>query len=769
MLRAPTLASSTRFTSSIRLSSSSKTWVSKILPPSLPSTSRFRTGGQPNSKSFAKKQPFRQPPVPKVPPLPQPPSPTLPSVSGFLHSYIPTWVKSATTYKRLLRFGLPKDEIQSLLHSFRHAVKAGHFATPEAFNHYALIRYSTVTKTDVHHEYYDMVTTSLLYAWASHESPKSISPETLKSISLLHTSTSISYPADRFPDARRMRRHFIMHVGPTNSGKTHNALRALAASDSGVYAGPLRLLAHEIWERLNTGKIVPLDVDPDLTPATTTSAIKITSSSGNPDYIRQCNLLTGETQKTTSETASLLSCTVEMVPSTRFSVAVIDEIQMIGDLTRGYAWTNAVLSICAPEVHLCGEETAIPVIQNLLKDTNDTLEIRRYERLSPLTVSEDSLKGDLGNVQKGDCVVAFTRRDIFKFKKIIEKKTGMKCATVYGKLPPETRARQAELFNDPDSGYDVLIGSDAIGMGLNLKINRIVFSDIAKYDGRTLRALTVSQVKQIAGRAGRFSASSQNNSGSVTTLHPEHLPSLARTLARTLPPIPYAVLSPNGYSLDAASRALPPSAGLELCWEAHQYIGILGSASEEGGLYRYSHIGYAPGGKTIPSVIDEMCLSPGASSQIMFSDRLLLALAPLPWKDNRAHPYIAHLIQAFGSAYYVPLMPLIRTKGNELLGALEAKPGPELLDSLELFHKLLTSYSWLAYRQPIAFSDSEEAFELTEKVEGALTKCLSAMTVGEDHEKPSGQEGPNIEYYNRREQLRLKAAREKLKEHGRTY
>ncbi|EEB87275.1 hypothetical protein MPER_15452 [Moniliophthora perniciosa FA553] len=110
-------------------------------------------------------------------------------------------------------------------------------------------------------------------------------------------------------------------------------------------------------------------------------------------------------------------------PGARFDIAVIDEIQMIGDSSRGYAWTNAVLGICAPEIHLCGEETAVPVIQALLKgNTNDTLEIRRYERLSPLTVSTESLQGELANVKKGDCIVGFSRRGIFKNKKAVRKK-----------------------------------------------------------------------------------------------------------------------------------------------------------------------------------------------------------------------------------------------------------------------------------------------------------------------------------------------------------
>jgi ATP-dependent RNA helicase SUPV3L1/SUV3 len=253
-----------------------------------------------------------------------------------------------------------------------------------------------------------------------------------------------------------------MHVGPTNSGKTHHALRALAAASTGLYAGPLRLLAHEIWERLNTGQILPLGVEPD------ERNISL-AGFGDPRFMRLCNLITGEEQRFMGEHVPLHSCTIEMLSFRRFyDVAVVDEIQMLADEDRANAWFSAVLGINAREVHLCGEETAIPIVQELLKHTGDEVIVRRYERLSPLVVEEKSLEGDLSKVQRGDCIVTFRRKNIFELKKIVERKTGMRCAVVYGRLPPEIRSGQAALFNDPNSGYDVLIGSDAIGMGLNL-------------------------------------------------------------------------------------------------------------------------------------------------------------------------------------------------------------------------------------------------------------------------------------------------------------
>ena len=114
-------------------------------------------------------------------------------------------------------------------------------------------------------------------------------------------------------------------------------------------------------------------------------------------------------------------------------------------------------------------------------------------------------------LRKGDCVVAFSRRNIYSLKHKIEK-AGKKCCVIYGNLPPgtiktlslclyiiEARKQQAALFNDPDSDYDVLVASDAIGMGLNLNIKRLIFSTMEKFDGERKRKLTISEIKQIAG------------------------------------------------------------------------------------------------------------------------------------------------------------------------------------------------------------------------------------------------------------------------------
>lgn len=250
----------------------------------------------------------------------------------------------------------------------------------------------------------------------------------------------LRFPVEWYPGTRTMQRTIHLHVGPTNSGKTYHALKRLEQAETGIYAGPLRLLAHEVYTRLNAkGK--------------------------------SCSLITGDEKILAEDTEApvMNSCTVEMVPlNTIVDVAVIDEIQMIGHRERGWAWTQALLGVKAHEVHLCGEERAVPLIRELAAAMGDKLEIHQYERLSPLRTMSTSLKGNLKDLRKGDCVVVFSRVGIHALKREIENTTGKRVAVVYGSLPPETRAQQAKLFNEPDNDYDILVASDAIGMGLNL-------------------------------------------------------------------------------------------------------------------------------------------------------------------------------------------------------------------------------------------------------------------------------------------------------------
>ena len=195
----------------------------------------------------------------------------------------------------------------------------------------------------------------------------------------------------------------MLHVGPTNSGKTYHALRSLAAGETGAYCGPLRLLAWEVHEKLMDGKL---------------------TDNNRPV---PCDLITGQ-ERVLVPNAQHRSSTIEMVDMNRaVDVAVVDEVQMVSSPDRGWAWTRALLGLPAAELHLCGEKRSVELLQRLCDLCGDSLQVEEYSRLTPLKVASKSLNSSLRNVVPGDCVVAFSRRQIHQLKKDIESLTPHRC------------------------------------------------------------------------------------------------------------------------------------------------------------------------------------------------------------------------------------------------------------------------------------------------------------------------------------------------------
>lgn len=260
-----------------------------------------------------------------------------------------------------------------------------------------------------------------------------------------------------------------MHVGPTNSGKTHDALEMLKLAKSGVYFGPLRLLAHEVRSKLISQNI-------------------------------NCDLITGEERIISDPPSFLRASTIEMADlNTWHDVAVLDEIQLIADPIRGWAWTRALLGLRAEKIILCGSETAVDLVTRICHDLNEKVNIHHHKRLNKLQVESSPI--NYSNIKKGDCVVVFSKDQVHQLRKSIREKTGIRPMAVYGSLPPRVRVEQARKFNELGS---VLVATDAVGMGLNLNISRIVLSTLKKYNGLSFVDVEDAQIRQIVGRAGRF-------------------------------------------------------------------------------------------------------------------------------------------------------------------------------------------------------------------------------------------------------------------------
>jgi len=506
------------------------------------------------------------------------------------------------------------------------------------------------------------------------------------------TPVDIRYPTEWYASARRAQRVIHLHVGPTNSGKTYNALKRLQESKNGFYAGPLRLLAHEVYSRFRANGIA-------------------------------CDLITGDDIRLEEDAETqVYASTVEMVSVARpVDVAVIDEIQMMGSPDRGWAWTRAFLGANAKEVHLCGEQRVVPLIRELSASMGDTLKIHHYERLNPLRCMTRSLRGNLKLLRKGDCIVAFSIMQIHALKKQIELETGKRCAIVYGSLPPETRAEQAELFNDPDNDYDFLVASDAIGMGLNLSVKRIIFNSTTKYDGTRQAQLTIPQIKQIAGRAGRFRSAHQDknksavvdqeeNVGLVSSLDEADLPIIRAALQAEAPPMRKAGLVPPAEYLEEYASRLPAGVPFEY---------LMRRVSNTATLHPRFFLCDIRDKLQLARVTDDV---PG----LTIEQRVNITAAPATVREPRVAKCLKALAEAIASGNFVTVAEV-----NEIpLEILHDEPRPDrtYLESLEVLHKCLILYLWLSYRFPTNLRDQPMAIHAKGLTEQKINWTLRAFS-----------------------------------------
>jgi len=272
-----------------------------------------------------------------------------------------------------------------------------------------------------------------------------------------------------YKEARSIKRNFKAYLGPTNSGKTHNAIQELIESETGVYLAPLRLLAREVYDLLKS------------------KGIKV-------------SLITGEEKIIDPESTHTCSTIEALDIHKRYHLAVIDEVQFLNDSQRGQSWTRAMYGAFADNIICLGSQNAETVIRKILNKTNENLEVTHLNRKTILTPTEPIY--DITDIKKGDAIIAFSRTRIYEIKAMIEKETNLKIGVIYGMMPPEIRIKTATRFNE--GKIDIIISTDAIGIGLNLEIQRIVFTDLEKYSGRTIEPITKDLFKQISGRAGRY-------------------------------------------------------------------------------------------------------------------------------------------------------------------------------------------------------------------------------------------------------------------------
>jgi ATP-dependent RNA helicase SUPV3L1/SUV3 len=486
-----------------------------------------------------------------------------------------------------------------------------------------------------------------------------------------------------FPVARGMARRLVLVVGPTNSGKTHRALEALGKASSGVYLAPLRLLALEVMDRLNKAG----------TPTT---------------------LLTGEEEIRVPDARHMAS-TVEMLdPERPVDVAVIDEIQMLADPDRGWAWTAALMGVPADTVYLLGAPEARPLVERVAAHLGEPLEIVELDRKAPLTMIPRRL--EWSDVEAGDALIAFSRRDVHLIRDAVHAQ-GLTAAVLYGALAPDVRRREAERFQ---SGLaDVVVATDAIGMGLNLPVRRVLFTALEKFDGTAVRPLSPVEIRQIAGRAGRYGQFEAGEFGVIARNTPQALRTLMERPDARLGDKSALIVRPNRAMLARLSEYSGTTAMATL-------VDWFAAAKTSGSPYAIADLGAL---KRLAAILDERTLA--------FKDKLGLLFIPADLEKEAELRLFRAILQTVESGDRMPLGHVVPSR----IEGLDDQALEDLSRACDLYH-------WAARRFPDLFPDREAVRERRASLGGRLGEMLASGARRERKPsattKPSGKPKPGF-------------------------
>jgi ATP-dependent RNA helicase SUPV3L1/SUV3 len=477
--------------------------------------------------------------------------------------------------------------------------------------------------------------------------------------------------AAQFTLARSLHRHHHFYLGPTNSGKTHQALLALQQAESGVYLAPLRLLAMEIRDRLVAAGVA-------------------------------CNLITGE-ERVLMAGAKHTASTIEMMhPNNMVAVAVIDEIQMLQDADRGSAWTAALVGVPAHKVFICGSNAVTQPCLNTIAALGETFEITHLQRMTPLLLETSALCGARYSktklkpqLQTGDAVIAFSRKDVLTLSARM-RQWGYSVASIYGALSPEVRRTESERFCSGKA--DILVATDAIGMGLNLPIRRVIFANINKFDGVASRLLNATEVRQIAGRAGRFGIYA---TGYVNVLENDELIHIEQMLSTddtsTLSKLP---ISLNFKEIGLLAAQLHTRKIAEVLLYQQQRINFSSALFAATALDRQI---------TQAVLIDEH------APAMAMADKFIFVCAPIA------------LNVAFEKDYY---LLCLRSVATSQLRHLPIAPvwltglSPKHLETAELLSHNLSLYAWLSFKFPQIFVDGDQVSAIRQRVSRYIENAL---------------------------------------------
>ena len=502
----------------------------------------------------------------------------------------------------------------------------------------------------------------------------------------MHKKLTSTLALHEFPNsyqvARSLNRQIHFHLGPTNSGKTYQALLKLQTAESGVYLAPLRLLAMEIRDRL--------------------------MEAGVP-----CNLITGEERQLISG-AKHTACTVEMMNANQaVDVAIIDEIQMLQDEARGYAWTAALIGAPAKEVFVCGANSVTAPCVRAIEALGEQYDITHLERKTPLLLEQEGLSGKKynranlkGKLQKGDAVIAFTRKDVLTLSARF-RQWGHGVASIYGALSPEVRRTESKRFCEGDA--DILVATDAIGMGLNLPIRRVIFSSIDKFDGLASRLINATEVRQIAGRAGRFGI---YETGYVSAFESDELIHLEHMLTTSdLADLDKLPISPSFPQLSEIAGTLHTHKISEALAYFAERISINSDLFEIAPLQTQNQLAL---------LVDEY------APKLNLKDKFIFTCAPISWDKPRERDYFLSCIDCVANN---------RRKGLPAEVTWLNSTSPKHLEEAEDLSKDISLYAWLAHKFPKHFYQLDELSALRNKVSRYIEAALLVQAGYKDTSK----------------------------------
>ena len=472
-----------------------------------------------------------------------------------------------------------------------------------------------------------------------------------------------------YPLARDINRELEFYVGPTNSGKTYSAMSELKKSNSGLYLAPLRLLALEGYEDLKASNI-------------------------------NASLVTGEEQIIDEEATHICS-TIEMLDfDLEVDVAIIDEVQMLDDEDRGWAWVNAIIGAPAKKVIMTGSVNALEAIKKIANYLGEDLKIVKHKRKNELVVLDKATA--FNNLEPNSALIAFSRSDVLKLKQKLQKNYTV--SVIYGNLSPEVRKDEAKKFRDGKS--QILIATDAIAMGLNLPIKNILFTTHTKFDGVKKRAISTNEIVQISGRAGRYKLFDNGYIGATKKDVLSYIQNKIKEPIKSIKP-PFKVKI-NSSQLDGLATYLQTNSLTKL-------LNYFAKNMEFSGPFVATNISSMIEASQILDKKDSLSLE----------EKYILSQAPITTKSKI-------ILQAFDSYIATVVKKRVNHYKPSITLPKKAVTQQDLL-LVEDEVKKISLYLWLSYKFPELFPDYDKAFILRNSFNSFIEKSLKSSLV--DREK----------------------------------